>query len=166
MSIICVAMQVAGLFGMISGNLLLKTLTASTETVYKRAIRIANLDCPYAKDYTKVLEELDLAYKVNIMTNYINEKMPKDTNFMIPNAETSIVLYDKNSNAVMNAVNGVLAVLENINKGLRTVENSIQYHNTKYFCGWRSFKCDYSISDIRKDNGLLESRTKLLFRLL
>jgi hypothetical protein len=150
MSLFFLAFQAASLLGIISTDLLMKSLTSTTASIYRSVLSLASLDAPYAQDIVKMLKKVDLEFNLRTLDKLLNADI--------------IVHGEKES--VKEAIDGVLQVLNKINTGLKEIENSISYHNTKYFANWRQMSCCYTIGDIKKDNKLLEKRTKLLFKLL
>lgn len=143
------AFRFASIFGGISSDLLMKSLTSTTASVFSSILRLTSMDAPYAKDIIKELKKTDLELKLKVLDAFIKENTGN---------------IEKES--VKHAINGVHEVLIDINKGLNALENATIWHNTKYFSSWRSLSCEYSIHDIKKHNSLLDTRTELLFKIL
>lgn len=151
MSILFLAFRAAGVLGIITSDLLMKSLTNTTSSIYGSILHLTSLDAPYAKDIVKYIKKIDLKFKLCVLDSFIKENENK---------------INSNKESTKEVIEGVLEILNEIKAGLREVENAIQYHNTKYFANWRSFSCSYSLSKIKAHNNLLESRTKLLFKII
>lgn len=152
MSLVFLAFRAAGIFGLITSDLLMKSLTSTTASIYKSILHITSLDAPYAQDFIKFITKIDLRLKLVVLDSFIKENGEK--------------INESNKESLKELIAGVLEILNNIKAGLNEIENAIAYHDTKYFANWRAFSCQYTLSKIKEHNALLELRTELLFKVL
>lgn len=158
MSLFFFAIQTASTLGVLSSGVIMKSLSNTTESIYKSLLHIMNLDAPYMTDYISVIRECDINHKHQVIESFIKEQ--KDI--------IGMELEDnggKNS-SVIKAITGVADVLSDISVGLKQVEDAVQYHETKFFSSWRAFSCEYGAGNIKKQTILLDERSRLLFSII
>ena len=100
-------------------------------------------------EYKAFCKNIDLEFTITILDQLVKEQEGK-------------ILQE----SVKKALFGVSDILTNIHDELKVFHDSIGYHNTKYFSGWRSFSCMSSIDVIKQYNEILRNRYNMLFELL
>jgi len=104
---------------------------------------------PYSKDVTKELKDLDLECEVAIAESLIKEQEGR-----------------LNHNSVQQSLAAVTEVLDNIHRELDTIHSMIDYHQQKWFNGWRTLDCSIKISVIINHKKLFDKRYSNLCSLL
>lgn len=133
-------------------NLLVSTITTTTSSVCGIVRSISSSNQPGLEYVKAELEKIDLEHNVTVIQELIDEqKVAKD---------------EEVKNSVKQALIGVNQILEKIHKELKTIQEAMNHHQTKYFNGWRSFNCKCSIKNIIKHKELLDTRYKMLVDLL
>lgn len=136
--------------GSTSINTIINTVTFTSNSICKTLDYMARSDNIYVQDMSAKLEEIDLEFNVSIIEELMKE------------------ISDKNidSTTFKKAIAGVNNILNKIHKELTEIENSIEYHNAKYFSTWRTFDCNFTIDNIIKHKNILDMRYKILVDLL
>lgn len=127
----------------------IRTLTTATTGILSLAKKISLSNEPYSKDVTKVLKDLDLECEVAIAESLIKEQEGR-----------------LNHNSVQQSLAAVTEVLDNIHRELDTIHSMIDYHQQKWFNGWRTLDCSIKISVIINHKKLFDKRYSNLCSLL
>lgn len=130
-------------------NLIINTITTTTTSIFGVLKTITTTSGPKVKEYIDQIKVIDLEFTITILDQLVKEQEDK-------------VLQE----SVKRALVGVNEILLNIHKELKILEESIRYHNTKYFNDWRSFSSTASIELIKQHNDILKNRYNMLFELL
>jgi hypothetical protein len=130
-------------------DVVIRTLTTTTSSIGSVISYLTTNNRPCANDITNTLTELDLEFTVNVIDSVVNEYEDKEL-----------------SSAIKKVILGVNDILESIHKELNAIKDAIEYHNSKYFKGWRSFSWTGNMGNIKKHNQVLKSRYQMLLDLL
>ena len=95
------------------------------------------------------LNELDIKEKTLIVESLLHE------------LKTKII-----KKSVKYSMNSVGHTIEEINNLLNELKSRIEYHQTKYFCNYRSFDTDDILQNLKNKNNILNNRLDLLIKLL
>ncbi|QKF94078.1 hypothetical protein QKU48_gp0620 [Fadolivirus algeromassiliense] len=130
-------------------NLIIGTITTTTSSIAGMIKYLASSNQPGISEIINMLSEIDLEFTINIIQQVVKEQNDKPLN-----------------ESVKHALLGVSEILEKINKELDSIKGAIEYHNTKYFNGWRSFSWNGNMLILKNHNEILKHRYNLLFELL
>jgi len=130
----------------------MRTLNAITSSIGNLISNITTYESSKIniRSVKESIEYMDLDYKINVIKTVVKE----------------IEARGNISDSVKLALMGINEVLDRINDELGTVQKAIEYHNSKYFCGYRSFNCSCNIEQIIKHNEILDSRYRILLDLI
>ena len=138
--------------GTLGTDIVIRTLTTTTSSIGSVISYLSTNTKPGASDITDTLTSLDLEFTVNIIESVVKEYEDKEL-----------------SSAIKKIILGVNEVLESIHMELNAIKEAIEYHNSKYFKGWRSFSWNSNsgnMDNIKKHNDVLRNRYKMLLGLL
>lgn len=130
-------------------DVLISTATATTASIGKLTTYILTTDQQGVDNIKKGLEDIDLEFLIEVLDQLIKEQ------------EGTYA-----TESVKKAMVGVHKSMEEINKELKVIKESMEYHQSKYFASWRGFDCSYSIETIKKHKNVLYKRYKILTNLL
>lgn len=130
-------------------NIIIGTITTTTSSIGSMIKYLTTNKQPGICDVTNILCEIDLEFTIDIIQQLVKEQDDKPLN-----------------ESVKHALLGVSEILEKINKELDSIKQAIDYHNTKYFNGWRSFSWSGNTALLKNHNDILKHRYSLLFELL
>lgn len=130
-------------------DIVIKTLTTTTSSIGSVISYLTTNTKPGANDITNTLAELDLEFTVNVIESVINDYKEKEL-----------------SDSLKKIILGVNEILELIHKELNAIKDAIEYHNSKYLNGWRSFSWNGNMDNIKKQNQVLKNRYQMLLDLL
>ena len=130
-------------------DVVIRTLTTTTSSIGSVISYLATNNRPGATDITNTLLELDLEFTVNVIDSVVKEYEDKEL-----------------TTAIKKVILGVNEVLEGIHCELNAIKKAIEYHNSKYFNGWRSFSWNGNMDNIKKHNQVLKNRYQMLLDLL
>ena len=131
-------------------DLAIKTLTTTTSSIGSIISYLATNTKPGASDIMNTLTSLDLEFTIGIIEDVVKDYDAKDLNNV----------------AINKALSGVHEILELIHKELNIIKGAIEYHNSKYFSGWRSFTWSGNLEAIKQYSVTLKNRYSMLFELL
>ena len=133
----------------IGTDLIIGTITTTTSSIGNMIKYLAISTQPGVSDLLDLISSLDFEFTMSIIEQLVREQEGKQIN-----------------ESVKKALIGVSEILDLIHSELSSVKKAIEYHNTKYFNGWRSFSWEGNIETIKKHNFILSHRYKMLFDLL
>jgi len=125
-----------------------RTINVTTSSIGGLVTHFMKMDQPGIVEFKKTLEDIDMEFKIGVLEELVKEQ--KGT------APVS----------VKKALMGVNDALVKIDAELKTIKEAFEYHQTKYFKGWRKFNCSCNIETIRIHSKLLDDRSKVLTDLL
>jgi len=125
-----------------------KTISATTTSIASIITHFASVDQAGINEFKKVLEEIDLEFKIGVLEELVKEQK----------GDAPI--------SVKKALMGVNDILVKIEVELKTIKKAFEGHQQKYFRGWRTFDCSCNIDTIKRHSELLESRSDELKDLL
>ncbi len=134
----------------IGTDVLIKTVSATTSSLYNLIKFITNIDHPGLKDIQDTLESIDLEYDINVIDKLVNEY-----------AHVSEI-----KKSVKFALDGVEKILQKIHNELDIIKKAFDNHKNKYFSKWRGFHCSCNIKTVVKHKHILDSRYDMLVKLL
>lgn len=136
------------LFSNASTSVILNAVKTTTSSIVSITNMINSSDVNI-QEYNNILTKTDIGFVVSILDILVDEHLTKEHCQTIRIALIS--LHD---------------ILIEIHKDLVLINDAINEHKKKYFCGYRNFKCDCSINKIEINNNILINRYKMLFDLL
>ena len=125
-----------------------KTISVTTNSIGGLVTHFMKMDQPGIMEFKKTLENVDMEFKIGVLEELVKEQ--KGT--------TPV--------SVKKALMGVNDVLVRIDAELKTIKQAFEYHQTKYFKGWRKFDCSCNIETIKRHSQLLDNRSRVLTDLL
>ena len=133
----------------VSTSLLVGTITTTTSSIGNAIAYLTSSSQPGIGDIISVLTNIDLEFTIKIIQQLVKEQEAHQLN-----------------DSIKQALIGVHEILEKINRELDGVKQAIEYHNTKYLNGWRSFAWNGNINILKDHSVILKHRYSLLFELL
>jgi hypothetical protein len=133
---------------------IIKTITTTTSSICSILSHISRQEAHSVKSYIKHISELQLEYTVNVIEQLVIEQ------------EATTTDENETHTSIKIALVGVHEILDSINSELKGIKESVDYHNTKWISGWRSFDCPYTINTLTKQKNDLIYRYKMLIDLL
>lgn len=131
---------------MVTSELLMKSFKETTDSIYNKIMFLSNINDNSIKEIIKYIKDSDLEFRLKHIDIYLKKLGEKHNN-------------DEDYKDILI---GIQETVLNINSGLRNLENAIKHHDTKYFNRWRSFTPPYSLSDIKSDNNILNTRLEFI----
>jgi len=141
--------QTLSMVSTLTTDILIGSITATTGSIFSLLKTITASSQTGIREYVSQIKNIDLEFTITILDQLVKEQEGK-------------ILQE----SVKKALFGVSDILTNIHDELKVFHDSIGYHNTKYFSGWRSFSCMSSIDVIKQYNEILRNRYNMLFELL
>lgn len=141
--------KVAILASTVGTDILIKTVTNTTSSIVSMTGYLMTSSQPGINEIVSTLKKIDLEFTVGIIEELVKEQEGKDL-----------------EDSVKKAMLGVNETLSLIHQELDSMKQAIEYHNTKYFSGWRSFSWTGNINNIKDHNEILKNRYTILFDLL
>ncbi|AYV76929.1 MAG: hypothetical protein Barrevirus4_13 [Barrevirus sp.] len=132
----------------VGSDIAVRSLIATTSSV-TNLISYLTTNKSSPSDISSILISLDLEFTIKIIEELVKDWIDKEV-----------------SEPVRIAIIGVQQIVELINKELNEIKGAIEYHNSKYFKGWRSFTWSNSPDIIKNHSITLKSRYTMLFELL
>ena len=126
-------------FGLLTINMLNGILIGTTNTL-KTIYYLLPSSNPHLNTYKNQIELLDIEFKLKIINSWLLENEEnKDTDF------------DNYKNDIATLCIKISNTLDEINK-------KISYHNTKWFCNWRTLLLDDYIETLKNNTTILNNR--------
>ena len=141
--------KVAILASTVGTDILIKTVTNTTSSIVSMTGYLMTSSQPGINEIVSTLKKIDLEFTVGIIEELVKEQEGKEL-----------------EESVKKAMIGVNETLGLINQELDSMKQAIEYHNTKYFNGWRSFSWTGNVNNIKDHNEILKNRYMILFELL
>lgn len=133
----------------IGTDLIIQTVTTTTSSIGSliKYLTTSNQTC--IQDILIILRKIDLEFTISIINELVKEQNGKQLN-----------------QSVKKALVGVHEILDRIDQELTSIKKAIEYHNTKYFAGWRGFSWNGNIDLIKEHDNTLKHRYMILVDLL
>jgi hypothetical protein len=126
-------------FGLLTINMLNGIITGTTNTL-KTIYNLLPSTDPNLIKYKHQIELMDIEFKLKIIQNWlINNENSVNTDF----------------NNYKNEVGDLCIKISN---SLDEINNKISYHNTKWFCSWRSLDLNSEIDILKNNTTILNNR--------
>ena len=141
--------QTVNVVNKVGTDVIIGVVTTTASSVGRLLTYITSIDHPGTDDIKKGLEDTDLDFFISVLTQLIKEQDANNT-----------------TESIKQALVGVNSVLEEIQKELTMIKESLENHYNKYFASWRSFDCNCSVDTVKKHREVLYKRYSLLTDLL
>lgn len=141
--------QTVSVVNRVGTDMLISVVTTTAGSVGKLITYITAMDHPGIDQIKNSIEEIDLEFFISVLDQLVSEQ--KGTH---------------PPESVKKALLGVHGVMEEIQKELHAIKESLENHQSKYFASWRSFDCNYSVGSLKKHKDVLHQRYKVLTNLL
>ena len=130
-------------------GLIIRTLTSTTSSICYVLGNLTSHEQPGIKEVISEVASLDLEHIVSVIEALVGE-------------------YDETSvpTSVKKALCGVNKILEDIHEELNVIRETVEYHKSKLFSGWRGCDCKQNIELIKKHKEISNNRYKILIELL
>ena len=134
-------------------ELLVQSVSKTTTNIY-RGLEDINSDESF--QFTKILEELDIKAKLDVIHEFINEL-----------TENSVIKSKYNQSKSTDKILSYLCdILKNIENEIESINTEIKIHKTKWFNKFRIATYVTMIDNLKKHLKILDFRFELLLKLL
>lgn len=134
-------------------ELLVQSVSKTTTNIYKG---LEDINSDESFHFTKILEELDIKAKLDIIHEFINEL--NDNNIIKSKYNQS-----KSTDKILSYL---CDILKNIETEIESINIEIKTHKTKWFNKFRTATYITMIDNLKKHLTILDSRFDLLLKLL
>ena len=141
--------KVAILASTVGTDILIKTVTSTSSSIVSMTSYLMTSSQPGINEIVSTLKKIDLEFTVGIIEELVKEQDGKEL-----------------EESIKKAMIGVNETLSLIHQELDSMKQAIEYHNTKYFNGWRGFSWTGNVNNIKDHNEILKNRYMILFELL
>lgn len=115
-------------------------------------------------DITNHLRKLDIEYQLRLISSILNKHSESSVMNIKEHIDNKSVIFTtlkekrKTNDPIEVNLSYLSKIIDEIHRDLIQLDKKVSYHNSKYFCGWRTLNVSNILSNLDTNSAILKNR--------